>query len=133
MLVTVNTAYKIHEAEYLLRQSDTHTLVMVDGYKDSNYVEIIKKLCPELETAEKGHPLHIRRLPFLRNIITVDCEIDGCLTWEESIKLSEKVPVEAVYRRAASINKHDVCNMQYTSGTNRLPQGRNADPLQRCQ
>ena len=31
ILVTMNTAYKIHEAEYLLRQSDTHTLVMIDG------------------------------------------------------------------------------------------------------
>ena len=31
VLVTVNTAYKIHEAEYLLRQSDTHTLVMVES------------------------------------------------------------------------------------------------------
>ncbi|MBO5253310.1 MAG: AMP-binding protein, partial [Clostridia bacterium] len=28
VLVTVNTAYKIHEIEYLLKQSDTHTLVM---------------------------------------------------------------------------------------------------------
>ena len=36
VLVTVNTAYKIHEAEYLLRQSDTHTLVMIDGYKASS-------------------------------------------------------------------------------------------------
>ncbi|MBE6611830.1 MAG: AMP-dependent synthetase, partial [Ruminococcaceae bacterium] len=36
VLVTVNTAYKIHEAQYLLSQSDTHTLVMVEGYKDSN-------------------------------------------------------------------------------------------------
>ena len=36
VLVTVNTAYKVHEAEYLLRQSDTHTLVMIDGYKDSD-------------------------------------------------------------------------------------------------
>ena len=35
VLVTVNTAYKIHEAEYLLRQSDTHTLVMIEGFKDS--------------------------------------------------------------------------------------------------
>ena len=52
VLVTVNTAYKIYEAEYLLRQSDTHTLVMIDGYKDSDYVAIIKELCPELETAE---------------------------------------------------------------------------------
>ena len=37
VLVTVNTAYKIHEAEYLFKQSDTHTLVMIDGYRDSNY------------------------------------------------------------------------------------------------
>jgi len=51
VLVTVNTAYKIHEAEYLLRQSDTHTLVMVAGYKDSDYVGIVRELCPELETA----------------------------------------------------------------------------------
>ncbi|MBR5538925.1 MAG: AMP-binding protein, partial [Clostridia bacterium] len=31
VLVTVNTAYKIHEAEYLLRQSDTHTLIMIES------------------------------------------------------------------------------------------------------
>lgn len=46
VLVTVNTAYKIHEAEYLLRQSDTHTLVMIDHCLDSNYREIIQTLCP---------------------------------------------------------------------------------------
>ena len=54
VLVTVNTAYKIHEAEYLLRQSDTHTLVMIDGFKDSDYVSIIKELCPELKTTERA-------------------------------------------------------------------------------
>ena len=48
VLVTVNTAYKIHEAEYLLRQSDTHTLVMIDGFKDSDYIGIVRELCPEL-------------------------------------------------------------------------------------
>ena len=123
VLVTVNTAYKIHEAEYLLRQSDTHTLVMVDGYKDSDYVAIMKELCPELETAEKGKPLHIKRLPFLRNIVTIESSQKGCYTWEESIALSENVPVEEVYRRAAAIDKHDVCNMQYTSGTTGFPKG----------
>jgi fatty-acyl-CoA synthase len=123
VLVTVNTAYKIYEAEYLLRQSDTHTLVMIDGYKDSNYVEIIKELCPELETSEAGKPLRLKRLPFLRNIITVDSKINGCLTWDQAMALSERVPVEEVFRRAFSINKHDVCNMQYTSGTTGFPKG----------
>lgn len=123
VLVTVNTAYKIYEAEYLLRQSDTHTLVMIDGYKDSNYVEIIRELCPELETAEPGKPLHIKRLPFLRNIITIDSRVEGCLTWEDALSLAEKVPVEEVYRRAAAVHKDDVCNMQYTSGTTGFPKG----------
>ena len=123
VLVTVNTAYKIYEAEYLLRQSDTHTLVMIDGYKDSDYVSIIKELCPELETAEAGKPLHIKKLPFLRNIITVDSKQKGCLTWDEAMSKAETVPVEEVYRRALSISRHDVCNMQYTSGTTGFPKG----------
>lgn len=123
VLVTVNTAYKIHEAEYLLRQSDTHTLVMIDGYKDSDYVGIVRELCPELETAKPGEPLHAKRLPFLRNVITVDSRQKGCLTWDEAMAYSEKVPVEEVHRRAASMNKNDVCNMQYTSGTTGFPKG----------
>lgn len=123
ILVTVNTSYKIHELEYLLRQSDTCALIMIDEYRDSNYVQIIKELCPELETVEKGKPLHIKRLPFLRNIITIESEQKGCYTWEESLTLSEKVPIEEVYRRSAAINKHDICNMQYTSGTTGFPKG----------
>ena len=123
VLVTVNTAYKVYEAEYLLRQSDTHTLVMIDGYKDSNYIEIIKQLCPELENHEKGKPLHTKKLPFLRNIITVGCEIPGALTWEEALEHKDKIPYEEVLRRQMSINKHDVCNIQYTSGTTGFPKG----------
>lgn len=123
VLVTVNTAYKIYEAEYLLRQSDTHTLVMIDGYKDSDYVSIIKELCPELETLEEGKQLHAKRLPFLRNVITVDSKQKGCYTWDEAIARAKEAPVEEVYRRAAAIDKHDVCNMQYTSGTTGFPKG----------
>ncbi|MCL2677466.1 MAG: AMP-binding protein [Clostridiales bacterium] len=123
VLVTVNTAYKIHEAEYLLRQSDTHTLVMIDGHKDSNYVEIIKKICPELAVHTPGEPLHAKRLPFLRNVVTVESQQPGCLTWNQALSLAEKTPVEFVYQRMAVLNRHEVCNMQYTSGTTGFPKG----------
>ncbi len=123
VLVTVNTAYKIHELEYLLRQSDTHTLIMVDGYKDSDYIKIVNDLCPELKTAKKGEPLRIRKLPFLRNIITVESDQPGCLTWDEAVACGERIPVTEVWRRAAMISKNDVCNMQYTSGTTGFPKG----------
>ena len=123
VLVTVNTSYKIHEAEYLLRQSDTHTLIMAEGYRDSNYADIIMQLCPELNTHAIGRPLHARRLPFLRNIITVGFEISGCMRWEDTAELAERVPIEDVYRRSSGVSKHDVCNMQYTSGTTGFPKG----------
>ncbi|MBQ7600334.1 MAG: AMP-binding protein [Clostridia bacterium] len=127
VLVTVNTAYKVHEADYLLRQSDTHTLVMTDGYKDSDYVKIMNEIVPELKDNEDENgvvkPLHCRRLPFLRNVITVESKHKGCLTWSDAIEAAQRTPMDAVYRRAAMINKHDVCNMQYTSGTTGFPKG----------
>ena len=123
VLVTVNTAYKIHEAEYLFRQSDTHTLVMIDSYRDSNYAEIVKELCPELANTPKGSALHAKRLPFLRNVITCGFSMDGCLTWDEAVEKGKNVPVEEVYRYASQVDKDDVCNMQYTSGTTGFPKG----------
>ncbi|MBR2622516.1 MAG: AMP-binding protein, partial [Clostridia bacterium] len=123
VLVTMNTAYKIHEAEYLLRQSDTHTLIMIENYRDSDYKGIMQELCPELKTTKPGQPLHSKRLPFLRNIITVGFRMDGCLTWEESLTRKNLVPVEEIQRMAMAVNKNDVCNMQYTSGTTGFPKG----------
>ncbi|MBQ6625283.1 MAG: AMP-binding protein [Clostridia bacterium] len=123
VLVTVNTAYKIHEAEYLLRQSDTHTLIMTEGSKDTSYGKIVAELCPELENTKKGEQLHAKRLPFLRNVITVGYKQKGCLEWEEAIERASQVNVEEVYRMAALVDKDDVCNMQYTSGTTGFPKG----------
>ena len=123
VLVTVNTAYKIHETEYLLRQSDTHTLVMIEDCKDSNYKEIMQELCPELDTLPPGKPLYSRKLPFLRNVVTVGFRMNGCLEWEEFLDRAPMVPKEEVRRRASCVHPGDVCNMQYTSGTTGFPKG----------
>ena len=123
VLVTVNTAYKIHEAEYLLRQSDTHTLVMIESALDSNYRKIINEICPEIAGTKPGDPLHCKRLPFLRNVITVDFKQPGCLTFDEAMDRCELVPLEEVKRMAAAVQPDDVCNMQYTSGTTGFPKG----------
>ena len=123
VLVTVNTAYKVHEAEYLLRQSDTHTLVMIESCLDSDYRAIINELCPELASHDKETPLHCSRLPFLRNIITVDFRQPGSLTFEEAMARSEMVPLDTVRAFAERVKPDDVCNMQYTSGTTGFPKG----------
>ena len=122
VLVTVNTAYKIHEAEYLLKQSDTHTLVMIEGLKDSHYSEIIREICPELDSCPKGE-LNSKRLPVLKNIITVGFEMKGCYTWDEVNGKAKEIPYSEVEKVRRTIDKHDVCNMQYTSGTTGYSKG----------
>jgi len=123
VLVTVNTAYKIHEVEYLLKQSDTHTLVITEGAKDTRYGDIISELCPELENTKPGSHLHSKRLPFLRNVITVGFRQNGCLEWNEALERANEVNKEEVYRLASLVKPDDVCNMQYTSGTTGFPKG----------
>ena len=123
VLVTVNTAYKVHEAEYLLRQSDTHTLVMIESCLDSDYRGIINELCPEIASTKAGAPLHCKRLPFLRNVVTVGFKQPGCLTFDEAMDRYSLVSREQVARMAAAVRPDDVCNMQYTSGTTGFPKG----------
>ncbi|MBQ7968386.1 MAG: AMP-binding protein [Clostridia bacterium] len=123
VLVSVNTAYKIHEIEYLLRQSDTNTLIMTQGTKETAYGKIISELCPELENHTPGKPLHSKRLPFLRNVISVGFDRKGFLNWNDAIKRADEVPLEEIHRMASLVDKDDVCNMQYTSGTTGFPKG----------
>ncbi|MCQ2418340.1 MAG: AMP-binding protein [Clostridia bacterium] len=123
VLVSVNTAYKIHEIEYLLRQSDTHTLLMIESSRDSDYSKSINELCPEIASTEPGKPLHCKKLPFLRNVITIGFQMPGCLTFEQAMARKSMVPKSEVLRMAAAVRPTDVCNMQYTSGTTGFPKG----------
>lgn len=123
VLVTVNTNYKIFEAEYLLRQSDSNTLILIDGFKDSNYVDIINRLCPELKRCKPGK-LESRALPFLKNVIYVgDRKHPGMFNWNDLYDMASQVSDEELEERQNSIDPHDVINMQYTSGTTGFPKG----------
>lgn len=53
-----------------VRQSDTTTLVLIKGYRDSNYVQMVIKLVPELATSKPG-ALATSAFPFLRNLVYV--------------------------------------------------------------
>jgi fatty-acyl-CoA synthase len=122
VLVTVNTAYKIHEAEYLFRQSDTDTIVMVDSCKDCDYIQIINEICPELKTSKPGE-LNSKRLPKLKNVITVESAQPGCFTWADTILMGKDVSQSEIENMRRQIEPDDVCNMQYTSGTTGFPKG----------
>lgn len=123
VLVTVNTNYKAFELEYLLRQSDTSTLVMTSGFKDSDYVKIINELCPELKNTLPGQ-LRSSKFPYLRNIIYIgNSKHNGMFNFNDLYDMAERVESEILEEIQKGLSPQDVVNMQYTSGTTGFPKG----------
>lgn len=123
VLVTVNTAYKLHELEYLIDQSDITTLCMIDGYRDSNYVSMVNELIPELKTAQRGK-LVSERFPYLKNVVFIGQEKHrGMFNTQELLLLGSQVSDGELNRIKNSLDCHEVINMQYTSGTTGFPKG----------
>jgi len=123
ILVTVNTNYKVFELEYLLSQSDTKLMVMMGGFKDSNYVDIIYNLIPGFKDSQEGK-VDDKHLPFLDRIVFAgDGTPAGFINFKNMMKYAEKVSDEELKNRQATLDPDDVINMQYTSGTTGFPKG----------
>lgn len=122
-LVTINTNYKLHELEYLIQQSDIKGLCLVDGFKDSDYVQMVNELMPELKWAERGH-LDSVRFPLLKSIIFIGPEKHrGMFNTNELLLLGSHVDDSELLLAESKLTCHDVINMQYTSGTTGFPKG----------
>lgn len=123
VLVTVNTSYLAKELEYLLKQSETTTLIMAETYKGTSYVDILKQVCPELESAKKGQ-LRSKTLPYLKNIIIISSQdYSYGYTWNEVMNKGNLVHSKELKDRKKTLHYDDVINMQYTSGTTGFPKG----------
>jgi fatty-acyl-CoA synthase len=123
VLITVNTNYRTRELEYLLRQSDTETLILMEQFKGNNYVEMLMEICPELNDCKPGE-LRSERLPKLKNVILLGRERKpGMFLWEDILQMGDEVTDEELAQRQQSLHPEDVINMQYTSGTTGFPKG----------
>jgi fatty-acyl-CoA synthase len=123
ILVTINTSYKLSELEYLIRNADLHTLCIIDGYRDSDYVNMVFDLVPELRTSVRGS-LESEKFPVLKNVVFIGPQKHkGMYNTHELILLGSYLTDDVLNSQRAVNSCHDVVNMQYTSGTTGFPKG----------
>ena len=123
VLVTMNTAYQSHEVDYVLKQSDMRALAMTDAFRDTNYLNVLNGLVPELKMCARGN-LHSKNYPELKYVIHVGQEKHrGMYNTNELILLGKNYPEEDYQKIKDSVTNEDVIIMQYTSGTEGFPKG----------
>ena len=70
ILISVDTNYQVEQLEYLLRQSDSRSLMATEGLKGSEYLEMIHQLCPTIKNSTPGQ-VSCPSLPELKNLILI--------------------------------------------------------------
>jgi fatty-acyl-CoA synthase len=123
VLMTLDTNAQSQQLEYLLGQSDSGTLIMSEGGKGTEHIEIIRRLCPEAESSEPGQ-LDCRALPELRRLIVIsDRTHPGMLTWKGVLEAGGDVPDLLLSERQRSCHTDEAATLLYTSGTTGAPKG----------
>ncbi len=123
VLVSIDINCKIEQLEYFLRQSDSNSLVIAEGMKGAEYIDMIEQLCPEVKEATPGQ-LTCRALPELRNIILISGRtLNGMFRWKDILEAGKDVPDRMLAERQNSCHEDDTVTVLYTSGTTGSPKG----------
>jgi fatty-acyl-CoA synthase len=115
--VLLNPAYQLVEFEYMLKKTGAKALFIYDSFRVLNHMEVMKKICPEIESSSPGE-LKSQRLPDLRHIFVLNSPLvsekktyKGTWSFDLLVKPSSG-SVEYPY-----VDIDDACLILFTSGT----------------
>jgi fatty-acyl-CoA synthase len=114
ILVTVNTALRGQEIDYLLKQSGTSTLVTIRGFRDVDYIQVLR----EIGALGDGAYASLERIIF----IGADPP-QGTTAYDDLHSHARGVTDDQLAARERGVTLDTVINMQYTSGTTGFPKG----------
>ena len=124
VLVPVNTRFRTSDLEYVLRQSDSATLIIADRSGPVDYLAMVRELIPELAATADADALRAGGFPDLRRVIVLsDASYDGTHRWDDLLVAGERIAPEEQAARGQAVDPDATTIMMYTSGTTGFPKG----------
>ena len=124
--VTVNISVyeKQNTIEKLLLNTDIAVIIMKAGYKNTENIDMLYNLCPELKNSVPGK-LESGKFPLLKTVIIADSEdkYPGTLKFDDLICEGDSLSNDEIVARMNSISYMDVATIIHTSGSTGLPKG----------
>ncbi len=123
VLVNINPAYRLAELEYALNKVECRALVTAEAFKTSKYLEMVRKLAPEIESAAPGE-LKAEALPHLETVIRLgDGKSAGMYNFAAISEMGGAAERDRLTALAETLQFDDPINIQFTSGTTGFPKG----------
>jgi len=119
ILVTINPAYLQSELEYSIAKIGLKVLVVAQGYKSTDYVQILTSIFPNLSKSQDKR-ITDARFPTLETIVNLgSSRVEGMVPFDSL--LASTAPISPACD--LGLRPHDPINIQFTSGTTGMPKG----------
>jgi fatty-acyl-CoA synthase len=121
--VNINPAYRTSELDYTLAKVGVKALVCAARFKNSNYVAMVEELLPEIPHCAGG-ATHGAKLPALQCVVQIGGTArPGWLDFAQVAALGGPAEHTQLQTIAATLDRNEPINIQFTSGTTGLPKG----------